>query len=354
MSRQDVLIPFAMDARMDPDCLFIVFEEDFRFTPETGDEAWTINGRQDTSGLIDHDLFRWNLPADKGGRHVEASASSTAEPTAGRSEKKKSLHPGNWMRENLATMRGSAVQGRASREDWFVVSMFLRDLVAYAIHAHRLHRGEFQFMGWQPWGAGQAGPHINRFGSGAMLTMFSKEGARRLEYAFQNEESMQRAGHLDIMLRKFWSEPENSRVVYITPPVGGYYTHISGCEKSLGPRPREAIWNEKFACPGTRKVHDWEKEKRQKWWATFTVKGGCDWVGQVDIDVSDEALTWKTMDARKDRGAAEPTAGGPWSNWTWSEEQHKWLEESDRKRRAARRVRMNEKFRTWVTDEREA
>lgn len=350
---QDVLIPFAMDPRLEDDCLFIVFEEDFRFAPEFDDPAWKHGGRRDTSRSLNEALYGSSRPPTTQGASSSGAASST-EPTAGQQKAKMAQHPGSWVRKNVAETKNIVLQERATREDWKVTSMYLRDLVAFANDAHRKKRGEFMFMGWQPFGAGGSGK-IDRYGSGAMCTMMSKSGARRLQYGFEHDDTMSRPGHMDLVLKRFWSQPEHSQVCYITPPLGGYFEHISGCERAFKDTPRPSVWLEAWCCPGTRARFDWNVPPRAKWWCTFTSKGHCDYVCRVDVDQPDAQFEWKTLDLRRSLGAAaEPTAGWKWGSYTWDDEANKWTLETDRQKRAGRRVRMNEKFRNWVHTEAEA
>ena len=74
LCRQDVLLEFCTDPRFDEDTLFIIFEEDFRFTPDVGDPAWTHNGRKDTSATILSSMFGPSPPP------AEEAASSSAAP----------------------------------------------------------------------------------------------------------------------------------------------------------------------------------------------------------------------------------------------------------------------------------
>ena len=72
LCRQDVLLEFCTDPRFDEDTLFIIFEEDFRFTPDVGDPAWT----QWTQGHFgDHSVqyFRSEPTAGRGGSKLFCS-----------------------------------------------------------------------------------------------------------------------------------------------------------------------------------------------------------------------------------------------------------------------------------------
>ena len=246
------------------------------------------------------------------------------------------------------------IQNKASGADWKQPSMFLRDLVAYATLAHRHGRGDFMFMGWQPHGAGDWTPETseNKYRSGLMLSMVSQQGFLHLETQWKRAETLTTAGHVDLKLKNFWCLPVNSKVSYITPPIGGYTAHLSGCAAEFYKKPRPCIWMEDFACPGTRHSHDWNEQRRQKWLATFTSKGKTDWVCKVEVDVPDEKVWWYSFDKRFDRGPAEPTA--VWGNCVYNRVTNRWEETTGREVRASRSLRMREKFRYWTTNPAEA
>ncbi len=355
---QDVLIPFALDPRLDEDCLFIVFEEDFRFTPPLGDPAWTHKGRKDTSGLIESSLFKSSRPPTSSGAS-SSSAPPTTEPTAGQPAQP-SQHPAAWVRKAKSASGDLTVPEKAPASDWQVVSLFLRDLVAYSVEAHRLKRGDFMFMGWQPHGAGDTSDTKFRYRSGTMLTMFSKNGARLVRGGFEHDDQLSRPGHIDQRLRAFWSKKENTSVSYIAPPIAGYFEHVSGCSREFRRKARPTIWMEEFACPGTRTSHDWAVPQREKWLCTFTVNGKCDFVSKIDIEKDDLDLTWTTYDARE-KEEREPTASysgwsdePKWSNWSWDDTGHSWKKETMRATRAKRAARKRESFRTWTEVESKA
>ncbi len=339
-----MLIPFATDARFDDDSLFIVFVEDFRFAPCVDDPAWKHDGRVDKSRSIAASLFGSSPPPTTGSSGSTDAASSSQLPDGGNTRS----HPNLWLRGPKAAESNVTLQARSGGGDGQRVSAFLRDLVAYSVVAQRMGHGEFMFLGWQPHGAGEKSPAINRFRSGLMLSMFSKDGALRLKNGFEMDASLKIPGHIDLKLRNFWSKIHNCEVSYITPPIGGYTEHVSGCERQYFLKPRPSIWMEKFCCPGTRNSHDWEHPAREKWICTFTEKGGCKFLKAVDIEVPDESVTWRTFDAREDAGVAEPTAG--WGRWKWNYEADCWEQETARKFRVGRSLRMKEKFRVWVDE----
>ena len=109
---------------------------------------------------------------------------------------------------------------------------------------------------------------------------------------------------------------------------------------------------EDFACPGTRRAHDWDEQPREKWLCTLTSKGNCDWVCRVDVAVPDEKVWWLSFDRRVDLGPAEPTAG--WGNAAWDSNRQTWIEKTEREMRASRALRQRQKFRHWTTRQDEA
>ena len=354
LCRQDVLLELCTDPRFDEDTLFIIFEEDFRFTPDVGDPAWTHKGRKDTSATMLSSIFGPSPPpadeaASSSAAPAEAASSSAARSSPNKIPRAKKaeppVHPNFWNRKERAAEGDYVVQNKASRDDWKQPSMFLRDLVAYATLAHRKSRGDFMFMGWQPHGAGDKSTHLGRMRSGLMLSMVSVQGFLHLETQWRTCEKLS-VGHVDIKLKNFWSLPVNSRVSYIIPPIGGYTSHLSDCAKEFYTKVRPSIWMEEFACPGTRQSHDWHNPPRDKWLATLTSNGHTDYVSRVDVDVPDEMVWWYSCDRRVDLGHAEPTAG--WGNAAWDDSRKCWTEKSDREVRASRTLRMRAKFRYWT------
>ena len=363
LCRQDVLIELCTDPRFDEDTLFIIFEEDFRFTPDDGDPAWTRPGRRDTSETIFSSMFGPSPPpaveaASSSAAPAEAASSSAAPLSPNKMPKAKKwappVHPNFWNRAERAAEGGYVIQNKASGADWKQPSMFLRDLVAYATLAHRESRGDFMFMGWQPHGAGQgkSAPSASRYRSGLMLSMVSQQGFLHLDEHWKHEPTLSSAGHVDLKLKNFWCLPVNSRVSYITPPMGGYTAHLSGCAQEFYKKERPCIWMEDFACPGTRHSHDWDAPHRRKWLATFTSKGNINWVCKVEVAVPDEEVWWYSCDKRVDRGPAEPTAG--WGCAAWDSNKKCWNEKTERELRSSRSLRMREKFRHWTTNPDEA
>ena len=338
------MLPLATDNRFDADTLFIIFEEDFRFTPVIGDPAWTHEHRKDTSNVA--------MSRICGRTPTAEAASSTSSAAAAPSSHNKI--PKTTAVEPTAHPKVAdkyVIRPRASGEAWKHTSMFLRDLVGYATLAHRQGRGDFMFMGWQPHGSGDsAGAKQVRFRSGTMLTMVSQEGFLRLARDWDINDALKHPGHVDLCLKKYWSQPENNRVSYISPPIGGYTSHLSGTSKEFFAKERPTIWMEAFACPGTRRCHDWEDAPRgrEKWFCTFTTQGKCHFMGAANVDVPDHSVIWHTWDERTATTEAEPTAGG--SNWHWDAANQKrdWKAISVRQQRAGRVLRLRGKFRFYA------
>ena len=342
---QDVLIPFVLDERIEEDCLFLIFEEDFRFTPEADDPSWKMEGRKDTYQLINEQIFgRLSSPPPK--QSASASSSSAAAPETSSELPHRSVeptaHPLLWQRKLKSAGEYWNTVEKPPGMDWNVPSLLLQDLVAYGILMNRAGK-QFAWLGWQPWGSGNEpkNPKQNRYGSGNMLVMMDKLAATRIEYEFVEDGEMRQPGHIDLKLKHMYMKEDNRNLsCYMTPPIGGYSAHISGCAKEFSKTARPTIWAEKFACPGTRPSHDWLG--RQKWWASFTERGGCNWVGKqpVNLDMmSVDDLLWKTWDGRKPPDDPEPTA--------WSQS----AESTERKAREARMAMQRLKFRYWAEDE---
>ena len=342
------MVPFALDERLEEDCLFFIFEEDFRFTPEPDDPAWKLPGRRDTSQHIANQMFG-HASSPPPTRSGSASSSAAAAPQDADQlptrRVEPTAHPAMWDRR--VKTKGFHVQtvSRPPAVDWTMTSQLLEDMVGYGILMSRMSC-QFAWLGWQPWGAGNCTPNSkpNKFGSGNMAVCMDKMAARRIEYHFNEDDQMRIPGHMDLKLKQMFCLRENlGHSCYITPPIGGYSAHLSGCAKEFMKNPRPTIWAEKFACPGTRRSHDWLD--RDKWWATFTLKGSCDWPTKKPVNIekmTKDDLAWKTWDRRKPPDDPEPTA--------WSLQSEK----TNRKAREARMVMQRLTWRHFVDTEAEA
>ena len=134
LCRQDVLLEFCTDPRFDEDTLFIIFEEDFRFTPDVGDPAWTRHSRRDTSATIMSSMFGPSPPpaqeaASSSAAPAAAASSSAAPPSHNKMPKAKKwappVPPNFWNRAERAAEEGYVIQNKASGADWKQTSMFL-------------------------------------------------------------------------------------------------------------------------------------------------------------------------------------------------------------------------------------
>ena len=306
------MIPLANDPRLDNDILFIIFEEDFRFTPEAGDPAWTARGRYNQYWPTMFSLWKDEEIEDD----TAAPSSSSAAPSRTSNKIPRNLpveptaHAAAAKKRTRAEAGPWVLRNRASAAQWNNVSIFLRDLVAMANLASRARRGDFMFCGWQPHGAGQedSTSDIRILRSGTMLTMVTKTGFRNLQLEWPWNPHLREPGHVDLCLKKFWWKHPRDGCSYLYPPVGGYTSHISGTSAEFYSTERPNIWMEKFACPGTRKVHDWDPEPRQRKLLAFTSKGKPREVCDIDVEVDDTAVQWLTFEHRKGR-ITEPTAG---------------------------------------------
>jgi len=344
-SLQDVLIPLCTDLRFDEDTLFIIFEEDYRFAPDPGDAAWTHKKRLDTFYTLSSSSEPSPPPAVPG-----SSSSSSAAPST--QNKIPRGHKETIARQKSASQRVMIenehyrVLNRPPAKDWRNTSIFLRDLVAYATLAHRQKRGDFIFCGWQPHRADESETCKNKdnFRSGTMLTMVSKNGFWKLQDKWEVHAKLKTPGHIDQCLKGFFSDQTINWSSYITPPLGGYFSHISGCDPAQGLRP--SIWMEDFACPGTRQSHDWNDPPRKKHLCCFTTNGRVSWLREINVEVPDDQVKWLTSDERTELGPAKESGG--WGCVQWDPDIMNFSERSERQLREGRRLRLREKFRHYV------
>jgi hypothetical protein len=162
--------------------------------------------------------------------------------------------------------------------------------------------------------------------------MFSKAGASKLEQAFANKsQGLHVPNHIDWCLKEFFSQAENDWMCYLAPPCAGYESHVSGCSSEWLDKPRPDVWDEPWACTGTRESHDWHSTgPRPKWLCTLTKNGRCQYLARCNIEVLDYMVAWRTYDAR--RLQAMQSA------------------ETSRQKRAKRADVGSLKFRHWVDD----
>lgn len=341
---QDVILPFCSDLRFPPDCLFLIFEEDFRFAPPRDHPAWRAEGRKDTSALLEAHAVGQMSPPPSGSAASSSSASPPPPTAAAEPRRVAESRPVKRSSEHFTAVH------KASASDFEHVSGFVRDIVAYVTLAHRMGHGRFLWFGWQPHGAGDKGkPNVYR--SGNMLVTMDAATAKFLNREWMEEDTLKHPGHADQVLKRFWISRGAEVCGYVTPPVGGYTEHVSGMYRE-GPASgpdlvRKDIWMEKFCCPGTRTSHDWNLEARPRFLATFTKKGGCEWVSDkpIDVDVPDSEVLWKVRDLREEQDEFRAKH---------DLEKSGKVPTTARQKRAARQHKMFDKFRVWAKPDEEA
>ena len=261
-SSQDYALPLMIDNRWDKDTLFLVFEEDFRFTDTAKRSPPTaVSGAASSSA---------------------AAAPSSGEPSAPE-EGPQGPRQGRWC--ELPTKATRAQGGQVSEE--------LADICNYCTQAHR-HRmsGSIVWLCWQPANAGVAKYKSTVLTSGAMLITISKTGATQVAQAVEDGD-LGRPYHWDVMLKK-WLQTHRADVAasYIWPPMGNYTTHVSGCEQQSQKSVRKSCWDMKWCCPGTKVAHD--PQHRQKWLLGFTAdKSPTDWRLALVEPSATNPLFWK-------------------------------------------------------------
>lgn len=257
----------AADPRIPDDCLFLIFEEDFRFerpAAEFTSEAEYYESRS-------------RLPDFKGMAKYAVSKSRVPPPEHER---------GNL--RDYVNMRNQP------KDVWSVgVSEYLEDLVRYATAAHRLNHGDIIWAGWVPGGPGSNPKRKASVGFGSHLLLCSKSGLLTLKDAFANDPDLSVPGHIDIKLKTYliahWKE---AKACYIWPAIGNYTAHISGCSHEYLESVRPNGWNDKWTRQGTRREHD--LQGRVSWLVGWQATGGAQWIQSVDIGQVPSLDRWVT------------------------------------------------------------
>jgi hypothetical protein len=282
---QDGLLPLMLDDRWEPDCLFFVFEEDFRFSEYKykldASSARASDQRPASSSAAE--------PA-AGGSSGSAAPRPAAEPAASSSSDRRSAVPFTRGQQSRLEGKTFALPSKPLPEDFRGMSVFLQDLVAMCTAAHRQRHGSLVWLSWQPCGPGQKPRSVYRVSSGSTAIAISRFGAAEMLKAFTHAVELKKPGHIDLLLKKWLSKNPAFGSSYIWPPVGGYTAHVSGCSHEHLSSVRPDVFKEPWFCPGTRREHD--PQHREKWLCTFTVNSGCHYL--VAFDVTDEDLDWKT------------------------------------------------------------
>ena len=263
------------DPRWEPDTLFLVAEEDFRFEDPTG-----LSGTSSSAGA------------------TPPRMRVRAEPAAAQDLRPGQRAEGQWY-TIPAQAPASAFQHPTDE---------LCDLVAMCGQAHRAGRGHVIWLCWQPGGAGYKPARTGSIKSGAMLMAVSHHGAQQLAAGVRSGEIGK--GHWDVHLLRYLQAHQRSLgASYVQPPVGNYTTHQSGCDMSLMTGVgRLSCWDEKWCVPGTRPAHD--SKRRQRWICGFAKTGPPEWLQAVtDPDVSPHSM-WRSFWVYPDV-PPPPPPGGP-------------------------------------------
>jgi hypothetical protein len=186
---------------------------------------------------------------------------------------------------------------KGSATDFDNISPEVKDLVRMSKKAHMVGRGNLMWMCWQPCGARKKPLRVNSISSGTMLLMVTPRGAGMLHQLFQGGPVLGtlKPGHIDVVLKSWLEKGDNAGIMgacYLTPPLGNYTTHQSGCDRSLSTGVgRLSCWSEPWVCRGTRVVQD--PKKREKWFASWTKKGDPVWLVKASVD--DKSLDWTSF-----------------------------------------------------------
>lgn len=180
---------------------------------------------------------------------------------------------------------GAAVQfllrtARAKGKDT-AFSQELRDMVKMGIFASRNGANDLLWYTWCPGKGRKAVP-----GHGSTCMGLSTFGARTILRAMSEWRPMHfDVGLVDWLIDKK-NELEGMEAGFVTPSVGHFATHLSGCEKSLGIR--HAEWDKPYIQEGTRRGH--------RYLAAFNKKGdGVQYLSDDAIRFDDPELVWKTL-----------------------------------------------------------
>jgi hypothetical protein len=239
------------------DTLFLLFEEDFRFTP-TDIEPQVSHQPEGLIELV--------------GDHATFLSSADAESQIGAQAKFGIPGKGRWY--EMPTKETDHVS-------FATPNSVLNDVVRYATLAHRAGCGDLTWMCWQPGGAGSHPKRICSPASGSMFIMLSVPGAEVLTGAMDG--GVFPMGHFDVKLLDWLRDLQLSslRCSYLLPPMGNYGAHQSGCEQAFSGEAsiRPSCWQEKWCCPGTRISED--VQGREKWLCAFTSKGQPGWLKKL-------------------------------------------------------------------------
>lgn len=377
-----------LNEQLDDDTLFLVFEEDWRLHPD-GPDTLGLNQATDVTGT-DLDpravlLTEANaVPlggaaaaqprAGHRGRSRDRGASAgTAAPVTGRAQRlpktgaaqpaKEALGSSNFYIPLAGTAAPSAAAGSPS---------VIEDLVSIVTLASRTGCGDLVWLTWQPGQEARPKP-VNKIRSGAMLIALTRDAARAILAAVL--EGAVPEGHWDNKLLAWLQAGGLARWSYITPPIGNYRSHVSGCERQYATAPRPSCWSYGWCVPGTRRRED--PMLRDKWLCVMHARAPMEWKVQVDLDKLFHILDWRVrwavpghepnaMTVRRASASAAATssrtapaaAASSTSSTAAAVASHADAaaeeEQSTRNRRHMRKLTMRWKFRTWAEEGQEA
>ena len=184
---------------------------------------------------------------------------------------------------------------KGAAADYDNISSELADLVRICNVAHRNNRGDLVWLCWQPAGAGAKPARVHSINSGAMLIACTPRGAGVLLRLFEGDLGHFPPNHFDVELKNWLTQGDNAELMkacYVTPPVGNYCTHQSGCDPTYSSgQGRPSCWGERWVCRGTRESQD--PQGRHKWLASWTRKGNPVWIGRAGVD--DGTKNWTSF-----------------------------------------------------------
>ena len=331
-------MPLALDSRLPLDCLFMIFEEDFRF--------WPVNQDPD---LIDYDKRVMSLlkfRKERASSSNQGSLPPLEEDTPlppWRSTKRRGQEKPEGRFFSSAT-RGSSEP--TAKDEGYTENV--ADLVRWATVAHREGCGNLVWIGWVPH---KKPSHMHH---GGHCLLLSKDGMVKVAEAMGNGGIAK--GHIDLKLRCWLQQPGVSKDVgacYIFPPLGGYIQHESGCDpQQYGSHTagRPSLFDDGNPAYGTRVAHD--PKHRTKWLIQFAPKAADRvWIATPDDATlaSDECL-WRSVreptasDSEDDQSEAATSI-----DFSPDDEEDEW-KKSKRYKRGERQFNLRQRFRHWVQD----
>ncbi len=261
---QDHLLPYMASGKHYKDTWFIVCEEDFRLERghdiDIHDEGGQTLSREEILG--NRELGMGFAAAPEGKTGGPDYLAHTDDPRAG------------------ATVEFLLRTARAKGKDT-TCSQELRDMVKMGIFASRHGANDLLWYTWCPGKGRKAVP-----GHGSTCVGLSMFGARVILRAMSEWTPM----HFDVALVNWMIEKQHDlegvEVGFVSPSVGHFATHLSGCEKSVGIR--HAVWDKPYIQEGTR--------RGKRYICDFNKKGeGLAYKSNDAIPLDDPQLIWKTL-----------------------------------------------------------